>query len=551
MAIPVYAFTGFLDAGKTKFIQETLEDERFNAGERTLLLICEEGEEEYDLSAYPYQHVYPEVIDQEAVTTEELSQLFKKHHCERVVVELNGMLQVGPFYQKMPEDWQIAQEVMFADGTSILAYNANMRSLVVDKLTGCEMVVFNRLAPGTDIMPLHKLARALNRRVGILYEYTDGTTQPDEIEDPLPFDINAPVVEIGDDDFALWYRDITEEPKKYDGKTVRFKGQVARLKKDRDGYTDNVYVELTEDAMRMYAQKEVVDEVITPATEVTLDAARKVDPHAQLGDLVNVEIKTQAFGRIAAQTAKQVIIQGIREAERGMIFESFSSKEHEILTGSVLRFEPNGDMTIRIGQGTDKTDALLPVGEQVKTEHFVEGDMIRVYVIEVRRSSRGPQVMVSRTHPALVKRLFELEVPEISSGAVEIRSIAREPGSRTKIAVHAAEENIDPVGACVGARGARVGAVVEELQGEKMDIVVWSEDICQFVASALSPADVISVTQLQQGAKACRVIVPDDQLSLAIGKEGQNARLAARLTGCKIDIKPASQAEALEEAAAE
>ena len=236
MAIPVYAFTGFLDAGKTKFIQETLEDERFNADERTLLLICEEGEEEYDLSVYPYQHVYPEVIDQEAVTTEELSQLFKKHHCERVVVELNGMLQVGPFYQKMPEDWQIAQEVMFADGTSILAYNANMRSLVVDKLTGCEMVVFNRLAPGTDIMPLHKLARALNRRVGILYEYTDGTTQPDEIEDPLPFDINAPVVEIGDDDFALWYRDITEEPKKYDGKTVRFKGQVARLKKDRDGY---------------------------------------------------------------------------------------------------------------------------------------------------------------------------------------------------------------------------------------------------------------------------------------------------------------------------
>ena len=283
--------------------------------------------------------------------------------------------------------------------------------------------------------------------------------------------------------------------------------------------------------------------------EVTFDKAEVA--HAQLGDLVNVEIKTQAFGRIAAQTAKQVIIQGIREAERGMIFESFSSKEHEILTGSVLRFEPNGDMTIRIGQGTDKTDALLPVGEQVKTEHFVEGDMIRVYVIEVRRSSRGPQVMVSRTHPALVKRLFELEVPEISSGAVEIRSIAREPGSRTKIAVHAAEENIDPVGACVGARGARVGAVVEELQGEKMDIVVWSEDICQFVASALSPADVISVTQLQQGAKACRVIVPDDQLSLAIGKEGQNARLAARLTGCKIDIKPASQAEALEEAAAE
>ena len=322
---------------------------------------------------------------------------------------------------------------------------------------------------------------------------------------------------------------------------------VAAYKKDKDGYTDNVYVDLTEDKLQMYAQKEVVDEVITPATEVTLDAARKIDPNAQLGDLVNVEIKTQAFGRIAAQTAKQVIIQGIREAERGMVFENFSSKEHEILTGTVLRIEPSsGDMTIRIGQGADRTDALLTAGEQVKTEHFTEGDMIRVFVVEVRRSNRGPQVLVSRTHPALVKRLFELEVPEIASGAVEIRSIAREPGSRTKIAVHATEENVDPVGACVGARGTRVGAVVDELQGEKMDIVVWSEDLSKFVASALSLADVISVTQLP-GAKACRVIVPDDQLSLAIGKEGQNARLAARLTGCKIDIKPASQAEMFEE----
>ena len=215
---------------------------------------------------------------------------------------------------------------------------------------------------------------------------------------------------------------------------------VAAYKKDKDGYTDNVYVELTEDKLQMYAQKEVVDEVITPATEVTLDAARKIDPNAQLGDLVNVEIKTQAFGRIAAQTAKQVIIQGIREAERGMVFENFSSKEHEILTGTVLRIEPaSGDMTIRIGQGADRTDALLTAGEQVKTEHFTEGDMIRVFVVEVRRSNRGPQVLVSRTHPALVKRLFELEVPEIASGAVEIRSIAREPGSRTKIAVHATE----------------------------------------------------------------------------------------------------------------
>ena len=237
MPIPVYAFTGFLDAGKTKFIQETLCDERFNAGERTLLLICEEGEEEYDISAYPYKHVYPEVIeDQDTVTTAELAALLKKHNAERVVVELNGMKQVGPFYNNMPQDWQIAQEVMFADGSTIMAYNANMRSLVVDKLTGCEMVVFNRLQKGQDIMPLHKLARALNRRVGILYEYTDGTSQYDEIQDPLPFNLNAPVVEIKDDDYALFYRDITEEPKKYNGKTVRFKAQVARLKKEREGY---------------------------------------------------------------------------------------------------------------------------------------------------------------------------------------------------------------------------------------------------------------------------------------------------------------------------
>ena len=323
---------------------------------------------------------------------------------------------------------------------------------------------------------------------------------------------------------------------------------VAAYKKDMDGYTDNVFVELDEKNMRMYAQKEVVEEVFTPATEITVDAARKISKRVKVGDLVDVPIQTKNFGRIAAQTAKQVIIQGIREAERGMVYDSFSSKEHEILTGTVLRIEPSGDITVRIGQGTDKTDALLPVGEQVKGEDFVEGDLIRVYVVEVRRSNRGPQVHVSRTHPALVKRLFELEVPEIESGAVEIRSIAREPGSRTKLAVHAAEENIDPVGACVGARGARVGAVVDELQGEKMDIVVWSEDICAFVASALSPADVISVTQLA-GQKACRVIVPDDQLSLAIGKEGQNARLAARLTGCKIDIKPASQADEFTEEA--
>ncbi len=325
---------------------------------------------------------------------------------------------------------------------------------------------------------------------------------------------------------------------------------VAAYKKDKEGYTDNVFVDLADGDMRMYVQKEVVDGVITPATEISLEAAQKLDPHAQLGDLVNVDVETKAFGRIAAQTAKQVIIQGIREAERGMVFDSFSSKEHEILTGTVLRIEPNsGDMIVRIGTGSDKTDALLAGSEQVRSEQYKEGDMIRVYVVEVRRSNRGPQVIVSRTHPGLVKRLFELNVPEIENGLVEVKSIAREPGSRTKIAVCPTEENIDPVGACVGPRGGRVGAVVDELHGEKMDIIVWSEDPAQFVAAALSPADVVSVTPITGMAKACRVIVPDDQLSLAIGKEGQNARLAARLTGCKIDIKPVSQADAPEEEA--
>ena len=320
---------------------------------------------------------------------------------------------------------------------------------------------------------------------------------------------------------------------------------IAAYKKDKEGYTDNVFVEIKDNDMHMYVQKEVVDDVLTPATEISLDEARKINKHADLGDLVNVDVKTQAFGRIAAQTAKQVIIQGIREAERGMIFDTFSSKEHEILSGSVLRADPtSGDLIIRLTGGSDKTSALLSRSEQVPTEHYTEGDMIRVYVVEVRRSNRGPQVIVSRTHPGLVKRLFELEVPEIASGAVEVKSIAREAGSRTKIAVHAAEANIDPVGACVGPRGGRVGAVVDELHGEKMDIVVWSEDPCQFVASALSPATVLSVSLLPGTGKACRVVVPDDQLSLAIGKEGQNARLAARLTGYKIDIRPASQADA-------
>lgn len=232
--IPVYAFTGFLDSGKTKFIQETLEDSRFNAGERTLVLIFEEGEEEYDLSTYPYKNVYLEVLDQQTVSTEELKALQKKYKAERVVAELNGMQQVGDLYMRFPSQWAIAQEVMFADSTTIMAYNANMRNLVMDKLVGAQMVVFNRMTPGADVMPFHKLARAANRRIDILYDYTDGTTKFDEIEDPLPFDINAPVIEVKDEDYALWYRDVSEEPEKYSGKTVHFKAQVAMLRRDKN-----------------------------------------------------------------------------------------------------------------------------------------------------------------------------------------------------------------------------------------------------------------------------------------------------------------------------
>ncbi len=233
--IPVYAFTGFLDSGKTKFIQETLEDPRFNVGERTLLLICEEGEEEYDISPYPHKNVYMEVVNQETVTTEELRALAKKHKAERIVAELNGMQIVGNFYSRFPEEWTIAQEMMFADSTTFLAYNANMRNLMMDKLVGAQMVVFNRLKPGADIMPYHKIVRAASRNTDILYDYTDGTTQFDEIEDPLPFDLNAPVIEIADSDYALWYRDVTEQPQKYDGKTVRFKAQVAMLRRFKEG----------------------------------------------------------------------------------------------------------------------------------------------------------------------------------------------------------------------------------------------------------------------------------------------------------------------------
>ena len=315
----------------------------------------------------------------------------------------------------------------------------------------------------------------------------------------------------------------------------------------RDVPADNVVVNLDEHGLSIHLVKTAVEEVEDTALEIQIDAARRYNPNVQVGEPVNIPVDYQKFGRIAAQTAKQVVIQGIREAERGVMYESYSSKAQELLTGTVSRIVPaSGDVLLKVGQGSEASEAMLRAGEQIPGETYVEGQIVKVYVLDVRKNDRGPLVQVSRTHPNLVRRLFELETPEIAEGQVEIRNIAREPGSRSKMAVRAAMEGVDPVGACVGPRGGRVGAVVEELHGEKIEIVVWSEDPCQYVKAALSPADVLSVS-LIPGQKACSVIVPDDQLSLAIGKEGQNARLAARLTGYKIDIKSASQAAALAE----
>ena len=324
---------------------------------------------------------------------------------------------------------------------------------------------------------------------------------------------------------------------------------LSAYRRDHEGVGDNLVIEADESTytVRLFLKKEIVEEVDNPATEISLDEARAALPQAQLGDTVRMEIKTKNFGRIAAQTARQVIIQGMREAEHNMIYDLFSSKEHEMLVGTVTRIDPrNGAVSLRITSNGESTDAYLAPSEQVRSEVIREGDRLKVYVVEVRRSSRGPQVLISRTHPGLVKRLFELEVPEIYDGTVEIRSIAREAGSRTKLAVWSADENVDPIGACVGPKGARVNNVVAELGSEKIDIIKYSDDPAAFVAAALSPADVLSVQPLE-GSKSCRVAVPDDQLSLAIGKEGQNARLAAKLTGYKIDIKAESAVHEWEE----
>ena len=312
-------------------------------------------------------------------------------------------------------------------------------------------------------------------------------------------------------------------------------------KRDHEG-VEFVVVDVDEEKkdLKMYVQKEIVEEVENPASQISLEEAKRISAKNELGGMVNFPVESVEFGRIAAGNGKQVIIQGLREAEHGMIYDEWGSKQHEILTGTVSRIDPrNGNVILRIGSGSEATEAVLTMNEQVPGEELHEGQMVKVYLVEVRRSTRGPQVMISRTHPGLVKRLFELEVPEIYDGTVEIRSIAREAGNRTKLAVWSEDPNVDPIGACVGPRGQRVNAIVDELRGEKIDIIKYSEDPAEFIAAALSPADVVSVRLSDEG-KACRVTVPADQLSLAIGKEGQNARLAARLTGYKIDIKAAN-----------
>jgi len=306
------------------------------------------------------------------------------------------------------------------------------------------------------------------------------------------------------------------------------------------GTSQNVQIEMDREdgEVRVYALKKVVEIPENELTEISLNTARGIDPKYQLGDNCKVEITPKKFGRIAAQTAKQVIMQRIREAERSIIYDEFSNKEGDIVTGIILRAERN-NVIIDLG----KTEAILTAQEQTPGEEYRFNERIKTYIVEVKKSTKGPQIMLSRTHPGLVKRLFELEVPEIHEGIVEIKGIAREPGSRTKIAVFSKDPNVDPVGACVGQKGTRVQAIVDELRGEKIDIIKWSSNPEELISSSLSPAKAIRV-DINEEEKSVKVIVPDYQLSLAIGKEGQNARLAAKLTGWKIDIKSESQLRA-------
>ena len=314
------------------------------------------------------------------------------------------------------------------------------------------------------------------------------------------------------------------------------------------GTSQNVRVDINEETgdINVYMRMDIVDEVEDEFTQISLDEARDIDYRYEVGDVVEYQVTPRDFGRIAAQTAKQVVVQRIREAERGMIFDDYITRQGEIVTGTVQRIS-NETLFINIG----RTEGILSANEQVPGEHYKVNDRLKVYIMDVKKTNKGPQVFLSRSHPGLVKRLFELEVPEIEDGTVEIKGIAREAGSRTKMAVYTEFENVDPVGACVGTRGARVQAIVDELHGEKIDIIAWSEDPQELIASVLSPAKVEKVLPADDGEKAATVVVPDYQLSLAIGKEGQNVRLAAKVSGWKIDIKSHSQFLAAQESAAD
>jgi len=306
------------------------------------------------------------------------------------------------------------------------------------------------------------------------------------------------------------------------------------------GSTQNlrICIDRTSGDVKVYTLKKVKSEPQNDQNEISVAEAKKIDIKLEEDDVAEIEVTPRKFGRIAAQTAKQVVVQRIREAERGIIFDEFSNKEGEILTGIVQRNEKK-NIIVDLG----KAEATLPYAEQTQGEMYKFGDRIKCYITEVKKTTKGPQISLSRTHPGLVKRLFELEVPEIYDGTVEIKSISREPGSRTKIAVFSRDENVDPVGACVGQKGTRVQAIVDELRGEKIDIIKWSSNFEEYISSSLSPAKVIRV-DVNEEEKSAKVTVPDFQLSLAIGKEGQNARLAAKLTGWKIDIKSESQLRA-------
>ncbi len=315
---------------------------------------------------------------------------------------------------------------------------------------------------------------------------------------------------------------------------------VIAVKKDYEVEDENVIVDIDPSigAFRASLAREIVEEVENPHTQVSLEDAQRVRKSYQLGQKFITQLKTKEFGRIAAQTAKHVIRQGIREAERSAQCSEMQSRAHEIISATVVSIDPErGNVTLDLGKGGS---AVLPRNEQVPGEHYKEGDILQVYVVDVIPTERGPRVTISRTHPGLVKRMFELEVPEIYDGTVEIKAISREAGARTKMAVYSRDPNVDPVGACIGAHGSRVEKIVEELGGEKIDIIRWSEDVSEFISAALSPAKVVKVELLPGETKSCRVTVPDHQLSLAIGNKGQNARLCARLTGYNIDIRPES-----------